>query len=150
MNIIAAHYEVGMNKFNGFTLVELLIVVVIIAILAAIAIPSYQNYITKSKIKEAQSNLIALSLSAENFYQRSLNFPTASLANTNAIKASDAFKTWNNSSDAFSYAYVSSDGADYTFTATGLDPRVNNCTLSLTNTGVKRVSGCGSVTSWVN
>jgi type IV pilus assembly protein PilE len=139
-----------MNKLSGFTLVELLIVIIIIAVLAAIAIPSYQNYVTKSKIKEAQSNLIALSLSAENFYQRSLNFPTASLANTPAIKGSDAFKTWNNSSDAFSYAYVSADGSDYTFTATGLDPRVTNCTISLTNTGAKTVSGCGSVSSWVN
>ena len=139
-----------MNKLSGFTLVELLIVIIIIAVLAAIAIPSYQNYVTKSKIKEAQSNLIALSLSAENFYQRSLNFPTASLANTPAIKGSDAFKTWNNSSDAFSYAYASTDGSDYTFTATGLDPRVSNCTLSLTNTGAKSVSGCGSVSSWVN
>ncbi|MBB4835667.1 prepilin-type N-terminal cleavage/methylation domain-containing protein [Acinetobacter schindleri] len=54
------------SKLNGFTLIEVMIVIVIIAILAAIALPNYSNYVTRTKIKEAQSNLIALSLSAEN------------------------------------------------------------------------------------
>ena len=99
-----------MKKNIGFTLLELIIVVLIIAILAAIAIPSYQNYITKSKIKEAQSNLIALSLSVENAYQRTLSYPNADLTETSQISSNNLFKTWNPTSHAFNYKYKSSDG----------------------------------------
>lgn len=136
------------SKLNGFTLIEVMIVIVIIAILAAIALPNYSNYVTRTKIKEAQSNLIALSLSAENLYQRTLTYPNKTYSDSNALKNSAEFKTWQPSSNVFNYQY-SSDGLTYTLTAIGTESRVNGCTLTLSNSGVRNINSCGHETAWL-
>ena len=54
-----------MNAQKGFTLIELMIVVAIIGILAAIAIPQYQNYIAKSQVSRAVAELGAIKTAYE-------------------------------------------------------------------------------------
>lgn len=56
------------NKESGFTLIELMIVIAIIGILAAIALPVYQNYIAKSQVAEGLSLLDGLKSSVVDNY----------------------------------------------------------------------------------
>lgn len=57
-----------MNRTKGFTLIELMIVVAIMGILSAIAIPAYTDYVTRSKIPEATSNLADLRVRMEQHF----------------------------------------------------------------------------------
>jgi len=58
-----------MSSSRGFTIIEIMIVVVMVAILASIAIPSYTQYVTRSKIQEATSTLLAQRVKMEQFFQ---------------------------------------------------------------------------------
>src|SRR3954471_20298427 len=58
-----------MKTRNGFTLVELLIVVAIIAVLASVAYPSYTSYVIRGKLAEATSALSDGRVKIEQFFQ---------------------------------------------------------------------------------
>lgn len=70
------------QRKRGFTLIELLIAVAIIGILAGVALPSYLDYIRRSKISEATSALLSMRTRLEQYYQDQRTFVGACAAGT--------------------------------------------------------------------
>jgi len=70
-----------MRKQQGFTLIELMIVVAIIGILAAIAIPAYQDYTIRAQVSEGLNLTGACKAAVTEFYQDTGDFP---ISNTEA------------------------------------------------------------------
>jgi type IV pilus assembly protein PilE len=54
---------------GGFTLIEVMITVAIVAILASVAVPSYQNYLIRGRIPDATSQLASRRVLMEQFFQ---------------------------------------------------------------------------------
>src|SRR3569623_1165800 len=74
---------------QGFTLFELMIVVAIIGILAAVALPAYQDYTTRSKITEVNLQVDACKTAVTEYLQTNGSFP----ADANAAGCNSAVST---------------------------------------------------------
>ncbi|MCF7826834.1 MAG: prepilin-type N-terminal cleavage/methylation domain-containing protein [Candidatus Marinimicrobia bacterium] len=108
-----------MNKNSGFSLVELMIVIVIIGVLAAVAVPIYNNNVMKAKMSEADAALGSIRTQLRVYYGENGTYPTE--ASAVAVVGQD----WNDINIGelngkyfgdSSYTYVSADGASYSIT----------------------------------
>lgn len=129
----------AIRRAAGFTLIEVMIVVAIVAILAAVALPSYNDYIRRGELPEAFNALSDYRTKMEQYYQDNRNYGTAACAD-NATAG-----TWNTfvptGAKYFTYACAVNTAAgdssqqSYTITATGSAGRATGHVYTINQNG---------------
>lgn len=131
---------------QGFTLIEVMIVVAIIGILAAVAIPSYQSYVQRTHRADAQSALSQLAQSMEEAYAR--NYTYTGLADGGADTGEPSNDLRGSNEVDFYNLTISAAGSNtYTLTATPTGSQGDDrCgTLTIDDTGTKEARKDGSL-----
>ena len=121
-----------MKQQKGFTLVEVMIVVVIVGILAAVALPNYTDYVTRGRIPDATSNLASMRVQMEQYYQDNRTYACT------ALPTSQYF--------TFTCATV---GTTYTLTATGTGPMAG-FVYTINELNAKATTGAPAATGWTS
>ena len=101
---------------TGFTLIEVMITVAVIAILAAVALPAYFDYVTRSRLVEARSNLADMRTRMEQFFLDNRTYPAACVA-ASATPSTTQIRLPGNAK-FFSYTCSALSATGYTITAT--------------------------------
>lgn len=134
------------KNMSGFTLIELMIVVVIVGILMSVGYPSYQEYGRRAKRSEGKAALMDTAARMERFYSNNNRYPVAALDQPPFEGASE--------SGHYNVTITSAVAADQIFTLTATpsgftDAKCGN--LTLTNTGIRGESGSGDAADcWGN
>jgi type IV pilus assembly protein PilE len=119
-----------MKLSNGFTLVELMIVVAIIGILASVGYPAYSDYVTQGKLLDATSGLSEGRIKMEQFFQDNKTY----------VGGTCPSATIN-----FSFACSNLSATTYTITATGIPTNLSSFSYTINESNVKT-----SATPWGN
>lgn len=121
----------------GFTLIELMIAVAIIAILAAIVLPNYSNYVTRAHRTDAQAAMLNLAQYMESQYNASFSYPAKN-------NIPDSLMSPTSISDYYTFDFDddATSGQSFKITATPTAKQNDTqCgTLTLNEQGVKGTS----------
>lgn len=125
-------------KVQGFSLVEVMIVLVIIGIIAGVAYPSYQSSVAKSKRSDAQAALVSFSQAMERHFAQNGTYLTAITGS--APQAPDIFSTQvpMDGTATYNLTVQAVTGSTYTLRATPVGGQVGDGYLEILSTGVRR------------
>ncbi|HUE90562.1 type IV pilin protein [Pseudomonas sp.] len=142
-------HQTSASRSRGFTLIELMIVIVVIGILAAIAYPSYEEYMRKAKRADAQTVLLELAQFMERHYTANGTYLTAA-KEAPALPFSIAPKDGSRKNYDLSFASTPT-ASGYTLQAVPTGSMASDpCgTLTLNNTGAKgQAAGASLAACW--
>ncbi len=135
-----------MKQQQGFSLVELMVTVVIVSILASIAIPSYRDYVTRSRIPEATATMGDARVRMEQFFQDNRSYPTGGCAVSPAAPSATQISV--PASDSFDFTCAAT-ATTYTVTATGKGSMAGFAySLNQFNTRTSTITGTPATQGW--
>ena len=129
------------NRSQGFSLIELMIAVVIVGILAAIAIPMYSDYVTRSRRADGQATLMQVAQELERCYTQFSKYKDDSCS---VVSSSG---TVNETSDQGFYLVTANNlnESSFTLAATPQNKQANDtdcATLTLNHLGIELPADC--------
>lgn len=132
---------------EGFTLIELMITVAVVAILAAVAYPSYADYVRRGRIPEATANLQATQGRMEQWFQDAKTYYATGSTSACGVTMPGASATGATGAlQFFQFKCVPSSATAYILTATGTGTMAN-FTYTLNQDGT-RTSAITGVSGW--
>jgi type IV pilus assembly protein PilE len=150
IHIGATSATLRFERASGFTLIELMIVVAIVAILSAIAVPSYREYVQRARITEALAILNEARMRMENYFQDNRSYPTAGCVVSPAVAGSGAIQL-PASTNSFSIGCSSLTNSSYVLTVNGSNSMLG-FSYSINDQGVRTsaFSGAASTQGWAS
>lgn len=140
------------RHIQGFTLIELMIGVAIIAILAAVAMPQYTDYVRRSRLADASTGLATMRAQMERHFQDNRTYATSGAFTTPCAAGADSTRTFGN-------FVISCDGAPdpttFTLKAVGTGPvagftyKINQSDLRSTFAVPPGIGYSTCATSWI-
>ena len=130
------------NQGRGFTLIELMIVVLIIAVIGFIALPSYRDYVLRAARSEGKAALMTVASKQEQYYLDNKTY-TSTLADLNVPATTEGGK--------YTVVIIAADATSYSLEAQPAGGQVDDtdcADLTLDSNGTKGASGPTGTECW--